>query len=113
MFKRILIAALLAAPLCTYAAEEKKMTSQQEKMGSCNKEATAKELKGDARKGFMKDCLSAEKKEVKLTQQEKMKACNKEAGDKAVKGDDRKKFMSQCLKGDAAKEEAGKAATKG
>jgi hypothetical protein len=113
MFKRILIAAFLAAPLCTYAAEEKKMTPQQEKMGACNKEASAKELKGDARKSFMKDCLSAEKKEAKMTQQEKMKACNKEAGDKAVKGDDRKKFMSQCLRGDGGKEDAGKSATKG
>jgi hypothetical protein len=113
MFKRILIAALLAAPLCTFAADEKKMTPQQEKMGACNKEAAAKDLKGDPRKAFMKDCLSAEKKEAKLTQQEKMKACNKEAGDKAVKGDERKRFMSECLKGDGGKQEAAKSATKG
>jgi len=99
MFKRILIAALLAAPLCALAADEKTLTPQQQKMGACNKEAGAKDLKGDARKKFMSECLSAGKKEAKLTQQAKMKACNKEAGDKALKGDERKTFMSGCLKG--------------
>jgi len=103
MFKRILIAALLAAPLCAFAADEKAdkaMSPQQAKMGSCNKEAGAKDLKGDARKAFMKECLSSEKKETKLTQQEKMKVCNKEAGTKALKGDERKAFMKDCLKAD-------------
>ena len=33
------------------------MTSQQSKMGDCNKEAGDK--KGDDRKAFMKECLSA------------------------------------------------------
>lgn len=32
--------------------------SQQNKMVTCNKEATAKNLKGDDRKKFMSDCLS-------------------------------------------------------
>jgi hypothetical protein len=105
MFKRMLIAALLVAPLCAIAADDKAgsakpMTEQQEKMGSCNKDASAKDLKGDDRKKFMKECLSAGKKEAKMTQQEKMKACNKDAGEKSLKGDDRKHFMSECLKGD-------------
>lgn len=33
--------------------------TQQNKMKTCNKEAGEKELKGDARKKFMSDCLSA------------------------------------------------------
>ena len=33
--------------------------TQQNKMKTCNKEAGEKELKGDARKQFMSDCLSA------------------------------------------------------
>jgi hypothetical protein len=77
--------------------------AQQNKMASCNKEANEKGLgegKGDERKAFMKECLSA--KSVKSgsgkgNQQNKMKACNKEAGEKQLKGDDRKKFMSDCL----------------
>ena len=32
-------------------------TAQQEKMKTCNAEATAQTLKGDERKAFMSDCL--------------------------------------------------------
>lgn len=77
-------------------------TPQQGKMAACNKEAGGKQLKGDERKGFMKECLSAKAPEAadgRTAQQQKMKACNKEAGDKQLKGDERKKFMSTCLKG--------------
>ena len=70
--------------------------AQPNKMKECN--ASAGEKKGDERKAFMKECLSA--KPAKTTQQEKMKSCNKEAGEKALKGDERKKFMSDCLKAD-------------
>lgn len=38
-------------------AEEKAPTAQQSKMKACNKEAKAKELKGDDRKTFMSTCL--------------------------------------------------------
>ena len=80
-------------------------TAQQDKMTTCNADATAKSLKGDERNTFMSTCLKAAPAapaaaEVKAMtpQQEKMKACNKDAG--AMKGDDRKKFMSDCLKAD-------------
>jgi hypothetical protein len=66
-------------------------TAQQNKMTTCNKEAGDK--KGDERKAFMKECLSAKKV---TPQQAKMKTCNAEAKD--IKGDARKKFMSECLK---------------
>ncbi len=70
--------------------------TQQNKMKECNATAGEKELKGDERKAFMKECLSA--KPAKTTQQDKMKTCNKDAGEKALKGDERKKFMSDCLR---------------
>ncbi|MHA6197591.1 PsiF family protein [Pseudomonas wadenswilerensis] len=70
-------------------------TAQQEKMKTCNADATAKALKGDERKAFMSDCLKA--KPV-ATQQDKMKTCNADATTKALKGDERKTFMSDCLK---------------
>ncbi len=76
---------------------------QHNKMMTCNDQATAKgfgEGKGEERKAFMKECLSAkpEKSEAgKGNQQNKMKTCNKEAGDKKLKGDEWKKFMSDCL----------------
>jgi hypothetical protein len=91
MLKHVLIAACFALPLTTAAQE--KMTTQQSKMATCNKEAGAKDLKGDARKQFMSECLGAKK----MSQQDKMKSCNKEAGDKKLAGDARKKFMSDCL----------------
>ncbi|WP_369988320.1 PsiF family protein [Pseudomonas xanthosomatis] len=70
-------------------------TAQQEKMKTCNADATAKALKGDERKAFMSTCL---KKDVPQTQQEKMKTCNADATTKALKGDERKAYMSDCLK---------------
>ena len=76
--------------------------AQQNKMKACNDQANAKgfgEGKGEERRAFMKECLSAkpEKSGSKDTQQNRMKTCNKEAGEKDLKGDERKKFMSDCL----------------
>lgn len=91
--------ALVAASLFAMVAAPVAMaTPQQDKMKACNTEATGK--KGDERKSFMKECLSAKKaeaKSAKTTQQEKMKSCNADAKTKALKGDERKKFMSSCL----------------
>ncbi|OLS60974.1 PsiF family protein [Pseudomonas putida] len=70
-------------------------TAQQEKMKTCNADATAKALKGDERKAFMSTCLKAK---PAATQQDKMKTCNADATTKALKGDERKTFMSDCLK---------------
>ncbi len=81
--------------------------SQQNKMATCNKDATGK--KGDERKAFMKECLSSKPAAPAAapapvaaapasgnSQQNKMATCNKEATGK--KGDERKAFMSECLK---------------
>ena len=84
---------LLSLSLCVLAAPAL-ATPQQEKMKTCNADATAKELKGDERKAFMKECLSA-KKDGRAAQQEKMKTCNADA--KGKTGDERKAFMKECL----------------
>ncbi len=88
------IAALvLGGLLATPAFAE---NSQQSKMTVCNKQAGDK--KGDDRKAFMKNCLSASSAmaaSAPMSQQDKMKACNVQAADK--KGDDRKAFMKTCL----------------
>ncbi|MRW86838.1 phosphate starvation-inducible protein PsiF [Pseudoduganella sp. FT26W] len=92
--KKLLIAGLiLSLSGAVYAAEP---TAQQNKMKTCNADAAGK--KGDERKAFMKECLSAKPAaapEPKLTQQEKMKKCNADASGK--KGDERKAFMKECL----------------
>lgn len=78
-------------------------TAQQNKMTTCNADATAKSLKGDERKNFMSTCLKAapaanDDGKVLTPQQQKMKTCNADAATKALKGDERKVFMSDCLK---------------
>ena len=62
-------------------------------MKDCN--AQAGDKKGDERKAFMKQCLSAKGVQPTKTQQEKMSACSKEG--KGKKGDEYKAFMKECL----------------
>ncbi|MHA1012811.1 phosphate starvation-inducible protein PsiF [Enterobacter asburiae] len=75
---------------------------QQQRMTTCNQQATSQSLKGDARKTYMSDCLkngAAKPAEKSLTpQQQKMRECNAKATEQSLKGDDRSKFMSACLK---------------
>ncbi|MFO2463307.1 PsiF family protein [Pseudomonas sp. 15FMM2] len=76
-------------------------TAQQNKMTTCNAEASTKTLKGDERKAFMKTCLSApaaNDAKALTPQQQKMKDCNASAKTQALTGDARKTFMSTCLK---------------
>ncbi len=92
---KLLLASLMVA-LCG-AAHAAEPTAQQNKMKTCNADAAGK--KGDERKAFMKQCLSAKPaaEAPKLTQQDKMKKCNADATGK--KGDERKAFMKECLSG--------------
>ena len=86
-------AAVVASPAAT-----KPLTSSQQRMSDCSRQATGK--KGDERKAFMSSCLKGSAAApAKMTQQEKMKKCNAEAGKQSLKGDARKAFMSTCLKG--------------
>jgi len=110
MISTLAVALVAALSTSAFAAN-----AQQEKMAACNKDATAKSLKGEERKSFMSGCLKASSAATApvasaaaskpaaaaskpATQQDKMKACNQEAGAKSLKGDERKKFMSECLK---------------
>jgi hypothetical protein len=89
----IVLGGVLAAPAFAQTAAPA-ANSQQNKMKACN--AQAGDKKGDDRKAFMKQCLSAAGAPAPtMTQQDRMKACNTQAGDK--KGDDRKAFMKTCL----------------
>ena len=97
----VIFALLFASPAIAQDKDKDKPTAQQERMKTCNAQASKKDLKGDARKAFMSECLSADgaKGSAKQTaQQEKMKDCNAQASKKDMKGDERKAFMSKCLK---------------
>ncbi len=99
MKRLIQVAALSVAALSFGAhAADKEPTKQQSKMATCNKDAGDK--KGDDRKAFMKDCLSAKPVAAAASgtaQQNKMKTCNADPKAKALKGDERKQFMKECL----------------
>ncbi len=93
------LAVALALGSTVAQAKEKEPTAQQDKMASCNKDAGDK--KGDERKAFMKECLSAKPMAAAASgpalkpQQQRMKDCNAQATGK--KGDERKAFMKECL----------------
>jgi psiF repeat len=61
----LLVGTFSAAP----AADDKKLTPQQEKMKACNTQAGDK--KGDERKAFMSECLKAGAPAAPMTQQER------------------------------------------
>jgi hypothetical protein len=99
----LLLACLLGANLISLPAHA--ASEQQNRMTTCNADAKTKALSGDARKAFMKSCLSGKASaDVAATatpaasQQSKMKTCNADASKQALKGDARKQFMSSCLK---------------
>ncbi len=97
--KTVAGALVLALPMLFHSAFA--ATEQQNKMATCNKEAGDK--KGDERKAFMKECLSAksaanaDSKTASSDPKAKMKSCNAQAQGK--KGDERKAFMKECLSG--------------
>lgn len=59
-------------------AAEKTLTPQQQRMTTCNQQATAKALKGDARKTYMSDCLKngASKPDEKSLTPQQQKCAN-------------------------------------
>ncbi len=102
--KRIFVLIALGLGFALSMGSAQAATDQQNKMGTCNADAKTKELKGEERKKFMSECLSAKPAaaasapEAGTAQQNKMKTCNADAKTKELKGDERKKFMSECLK---------------
>jgi len=104
MMKTTILFALFTAVLGSTSvhAADKTLTPQQQRMTTCNQQATSQALKGDQRKTYMSNCLknsqSAPADKSLTPQQQKMKHCNAEAGNKSLTGDARKTFMSECLK---------------
>ena len=95
-----LIAIAALAALAAQVPLAQADNSQQQKMTSCNADASAKQLTGDDRKSFMSKCLANSPSGTSgNSQQAKMKSCNAQANSKSLKGDERQSFMSTCLKG--------------
>ena len=101
LFKLLTLAAFALAGSAHAADAASAPTKQQSKMGMCNKDAADK--KGDERKAFMKECLSAKgaapaaSASAATPQQSRMKTCNADAKTSGKTGDERKAFMKSCL----------------
>ncbi|MBN9511573.1 MAG: phosphate-starvation-inducible protein PsiF [Alphaproteobacteria bacterium] len=95
---RILLAAFaLAAAVAMPAIAQQKPTAaqaaQQERMKTCNADASHRKLKGAARQDYMSACLAG-----KADPNTMMKVCNEQASQDKLTSDARKTFMSSCLK---------------
>ena len=92
---------IFAILLCAAAISANAANSQNEKMKTCSAQAKEQTLKGEARKTFMKGCLSngavAAPSETLTPQQQKMKTCSADAKTKALHGADRSSYMKNCL----------------
>jgi hypothetical protein len=88
--KKILTLLMLGAFVAVASPVVAAENAQQERMKTCNTQAGDK--KGDERKKFMSDCLSAEKKKY----DSKMAECN--AKTKGMKKDEANKARSECMK---------------
>lgn len=88
------IAILIACAAVAFGAQA---TPQQDKMKACN--AEAKDKKGDERKAFMKECLSAKSgaDAAKPAADAASPACEKSAADKKLHGAAAKSHIKKCM----------------
>jgi psiF repeat len=102
MSKFLILTTLSVSLMLGIAHANEEKAPHKNKMGQCQAQAGGK--KGDERKAFMKECLSAkaspadgDKASDKNPEQAaKTKACKAQA--KGLKGDERKAKISECLK---------------
>jgi hypothetical protein len=99
--RAFILAAAVAALTCSFASSSYAQSAQQELMKSCNRDASAKKLKGPERKSFMSECLAgnAAQSPQLTAQQQRMKDCN--AGAAGMSASKRKAYMSSCLSGNS------------
>lgn len=89
------VVVLMAVPSRAQPAKQPSAAqlAQQQRMTTCNSEASQRSLKGDARQSYMSSCLSG-----KMSQTTLMKVCNAEATQDKMSSDDRKTYLASCLK---------------
>jgi psiF repeat len=67
--------------------------AQQQRMTTCNADASRRTLTGDARRSYMSACLSG-----KMNQTTLMTVCNAQSSQDKMTGDNRKAYLTSCLK---------------
>ena len=90
-----MLAAIVAMPALAQQTKPPSpaQAAQQQRMTTCNADASQRNLKGDARQTYMTGCLGG-----KMNQTTLMKVCNAQASQDKLTTDDRKTYMSACLK---------------
>jgi hypothetical protein len=89
----VTLAAIGAAPAQRTKPPSPAQEAQQQRMATCNTEASQRELKRDARQSYMSACLGG-----KMNQTTLMKVCNAEATQDKMTADARKAYLATCLK---------------
>ena len=87
---------------CAAVALGAQATPQQDKMKACNAEAKTSGKKGDERKAFMKECLSAGAPAAAAASAPDAAACEKSAADKKLHGAAAKSHIKKCVADSAA-----------
>jgi hypothetical protein len=95
--RRILAAAAVCAAVLLPLPASAQQLTQQQRMKSCNAQASERQLKGDERQQFMSSCLTGKEPRELTAQQQKMASCNRTATERELKGNERKAFMKECL----------------
>jgi len=85
------LTALNATP--AIAAESDARKAQNNRMSDCSAQAKEQNLKGEARKEHMSQCLRSP------VSQAAAKECRTNASEKGLKGERRKDFVNECIKG--------------
>ena len=106
----LVLLAALAAPGAAPGQTAAMQTLQQELMQSCNADAGARELAGEARRVFMRRCMSGlatpsagatmtpgSPTAEQAAEHERMRDCNAEAGMRYLLGEQRQRFMDECM----------------
>ena len=100
--KRFTFALALSLVALGAQAADKAPTAQQSRMTTCNKEAKAGGKKGDERKAFMKECLSAKAADSSAAAPAASPACEKSAADKKLHGAAATAHIKKCTADAAA-----------
>ena len=90
-----LVAVVTASPVLAQQpkAPTAAQAAQQQRMKTCNADASQRNFKGSARQDFMSACLAG-----KMDQTTLMKVCNAQANQAKLSSTARKTYVSSCLR---------------
>ena len=102
--KSVMTAAALAFALSSLTAlaqgQSRTQPGQDEHLASCDADATAAKITGDARKSYISTCMSRKAGQPDTdAAREKLKFCTAQAGEKQLAAGPRKAFIDNCVKG--------------